>query len=394
MVTAPSGESLEGVEVWLVDPREVVPERAVVASRTLGDWVEASRAMATEVAWTNARGIATFAGERDAGYLVAARQGALFGLVERTAPPAKGERTNLQLAGRAAYPVLVRDGSGAPAPGVALTLAAPDPATPDRPFPLPATAFTDERGLATLYEPPAIAAQVFEGLDQIPERIALIRIPAEGLAPVSLDPGGERVEAILPALRPLEIRCQHAAFSEEHWAGLVQVFLASDGSRSERTLAQVLDGGRLTMPHATAANDLRLIAVVSEAAAPERFIGTLTLVAPRDSAASGASGAARVIELPLDSGLLLTGRCLDASGKALTNATIDLFVVGDASTSWTQVTDAEGRFRWLLTRPGKPLARVVVGVRTRGDGGQTKATKRLGEVAAGEVVDVGVLTLR
>ncbi|QDV05422.1 hypothetical protein Poly30_09190 [Planctomycetes bacterium Poly30] len=384
LVTGPGGESLAGVEVWLVDPRSVDPERAVIASRTLGDWVEASRAVATEVLSTDDRGLAHFEARCEEGFLVAARRDALFGLVERVVPLPPKEQVPLQLLARAAYPVRVVDASGAPARGVALTLAAPDPATPDESFALPSSAFTDERGLATLYEPPPVATGVFEGLDQVPERVAILRIPVGGLAPVPLAPGGERVNVELPPLQPIELRCQHAAFSEDHWAGLVQVFLASDGSRSERTLAQAFEAGRIRLPYASRREDLRLHAVISEAAAPGRFIGMLTLDAP----------ATGVIDLPLDEGLIVTGRCVDAEGSALADQTIDLFVVGDASTAWTLVTDGEGRFRWLLLRPGKALARVVIGARTRGTGPPKKSTKRLGDVSAGEVVDVGVLTLR
>lgn len=395
IVTGPGGEALPGAEVWLVDPQDVVPERAVIASRTLGDWVEASRAVSTRIATTDERGVAALGDDHDDGFLVAARQGALFGLLERVTAPAAKERISLQLLARAAYPVLVRDASGAPAGGVALTLAAPDPAAPDRPFPLPSTAFTDERGFATLYEPPPIATQVFEGLDQVPERIALLRLPADGLDTVPLASSGEQVEVQLPPLASVEVRCRHAAFAEDHWAGLVQVFLAADGTRSERTLAHALEAGRVVLPHASRTADLRLVAVVSEAFAPERFIGTLNFDAPlvAEAERTGAGGV-RVIELPLDSGLIVTGRCVDAQGGALANETIDLFVVGDASTSWTQVTDREGRFRWLLMRPGKALARVVIGARTGGRGAQAKTTTRLGDVGAGEVVDVGVLTLR
>lgn len=391
-VTAPNGEPLAGVEVWLVDPGAIRPESAVIATRTLGDWVMASRAVAAEVVPTDAGGIAAFAAPQEAGFLVAAARGSLFGLVERTEPLGRREQVLLQMLDRPSYPVSVRAANGLPAAGVALTLAAPEPASPDRPFALPSTAITDADGFATLYEPPAAAKRLLEGLDQIPERIALVRLPVEGLTPASLRTGGERTEIILPPLETIEVRCRHAAFSEGHWAGLIQVFPMKDGSRSTRTLAHSFDRGRLILPHASTGQDLRIVAVISEAAAPDRFIGTLTLES-RGALEPTLKAGIRSLELPLDTGLLVTGRCLDGQGKALAGETIDLFVVGDASTSWTQVTDREGRFRWLLMRPGKPLARVVLGARATRSAGDLRATQRLGEVEAGQVVDLGVLTL-
>ena len=80
--------------------------------------------------------------------------------------------------------------------------------------------------------------------------------------------------------------------------------------------------------------------------------------------------------------------------QALANATVDLFVVGDANASWTLVTDDEGRFRWLLLRPGKPLAKIVIGARSKGTSGELRGTTRLGDVEAGDVVDLGVFTLK
>ncbi len=400
-VQGPTGRMLEGAEVWLVDPATVDPKRAVIASRTLGDWVGASRAMAAEVVLSDEQGNAVFRGARPKGFLVAARSGALFGLAERREALGRGDRVELSLVERKSYRVALRNAAGAPAAGVQISLAAPDPGTPDRPYMLPATAVTDARGEATLFEPPAAAKRVLEGLDQIPERLAVLRLPARGLEPLELRDDGELASWDLPWMNQLHLVAQHAAFSQDHWAGLIQVFPSADGSRSSRTLAQSLAGGTLELPYVSQAEDLRAVVVISEASAPGRFIGTMTLELETPStreASKAVSGerlpAPRTLNLPLDAGLILTGRCVDADGAAMGGETIDLFVVGDASTSWTLVTDDEGRFRWLLFRPGKPLAKVVVGARSERVAGDLRATTRLGDVAAGQVVDLGVLTLK
>ncbi len=392
-VIGPEGRAVEGAEVWLVDPSTVDPKRAVIASRTLGDWVAASRAMATLVEVTDGNGAVAFEGARPQGFLVAARSGALFGMAERREPLRRGELLELNLVERKSYRVRLSDSSGAPAVGVPMTLAAPDPGTPDRPYMLPATATTNAAGEATLFEPPAAATNVLEGLDQIPERLAVLRLPARGLVPLELRDDGESLPWALPPLGELRLVGRHPAFSEAHWTGLVQVFPAADGSRSSRTLTQHLTDGALELPYVSQDDDLRAVVVISEASAPERFIGTMTMAleAPDEDAAIAAP---RVAELPLDTGLILTGRCVDAKGAALGEETIDLFVVGDAGASWTVITDAEGRFRWLLLRPGKPLAKVVVGARSERAQGDLRATTRLGDVAAGQVVDLGVLTLK
>ncbi len=392
-VRGPQGHPVDGAEVWIVDPNALDPERAVIATRTLGDWVGASRAMAVEVTATDASGVVQLEDETDGGFLLAARIGALFGMVERRQRASRGEEIELQLAQRKAYRIALVDADGAPAAGVPLTLAAPDPGMPDEPLSLPSTAHTDAEGMATLYEPPPVATQILDGLDQIPERMAVMRLPMGDLKPIHLHGAGEAVHVTLPPSCPVEVRCRHAAFGEEHWAGMLQVFPAADGSRSDRTLAQAFTAGVVKMPFASQSEDLRRVVAVSEAAHPNRFIGTLTVQAA-GLPESTRAGVPRVIELPLDAGLLVTGRCLDAAGSALANTTVDLFVVGDGSSSWTLVTDEEGRFRWLLQRPGKALAKVVVGVRARGTRGQVRASKRVGEVAAGDVGDLGGLRLK
>ena len=390
-VTGPTGNALEGAEVWLVDPRTVSPERAVIASRTLGDWVEASRAMAAEVAVTDAQGGAVFQGPHPEGFLVAARTGPLFGMLERREATGRAERVPLNLVARRSYPVVILQADGSPAAGLQITLAAPDPAVPDRPFLLPSTAVTNARGEATLLEPPQAATSVLEGLDQIPERLAVLRLPALEVAPLALRDDGEAVTYTLPPLASVQLVGRHKAYSMDHWAGLAQVFPAADGSRSARTLAQPFVNGEVVLPHISGEEDMRVVFVVSEASAPERFIGTMTM--EFDAQDTGGSGPRRV-ELPLDSGLILSGRCVDQKGAALANATVDLFVVGDANASWTLVTDDEGRFRWLLLRPGKPLAKIVIGARSKGTSGELRGTTRLGEVDAGDVVDLGVFTLK
>lgn len=348
--------------------------------------------MATQVEITGVSGSAEFHGAGTMGFLVAARSGALFGMAESLGAPGRGDRIELRLVERKSYRVELTDSEGVPAAGVQITLAAPDPGAPDRPFMLPSAATTDADGRATLFEPPAAATRVVEGLDQVPERLAVLRLAAPDLPPLELRADGEATPWELPPMERLELVCKHAAFSREHWAGLVQVFPAADGSRSSRTLAQSLDGGVLKLPFVAQGEDLRAVAVISEASAPERFLGTFTMAI--DALDAGSRGAAwRSVELPLDAGLIVTGRCVDAKGAGLGEETIDLFVVGDAGTSWTQVTDVEGRFRWLLLRPGKTLAKVVVGARTERPGGDLRGTTRLGDVAPGQVVDLGVLTL-
>lgn len=392
----PSGRPVQGAEVWVVDPGTIRPDRAVIASRTLGDWVKASRAVASEVATSGGDGQVQFTEERKKGLLVVARRGALFGMLEWTEPTRSRQRVEMDMVERRGYTVQVVDAAGAPAVGVPLTLAAPDPGTPGKPFALASTAVTDDDGLAMLYEPPAVSKRILQGLDQVPERVALLRLPMLDLAPIVLPEDGRPVRAVLPPTAPLEVRCRHAAFDGDHWAGILQVFPAADGSRSERTLAQTLAAGRAQMPHVSPTEDLRMVVALSEAEHPSRFIGTMTVQAP-GSAALAEHGAARVIELPLDTGLLVTGRCVDAAGASIANKTVDLSVVGDANSSWTLVTDAEGRFLWWLQRPGKTLARIVVGVRSgeRGAGAAgLRATQRLGDVTAGQVVDLGVLSLK
>ena len=388
IVLGSDGKPAAGVECWLVDPQTVDPARAVALSRTLGDWVAASRGIASETARSSADGTVRFSKDTVGGFLVAAQRGADFGMAERATRT--DQTVPIQMAARATYRVEVRTASGRPAGEVPVTLAAPDPGTPKKPYLLPSTAVTDAQGIATLYEPPAAAAaNILEGLDQVSERLAVVRMPQKSLRPTSLR-RDESVRVTLPPAAALEIRCEHAAFPSDHFGGLVQVFPAADGSRSERTLAATMKDGVLVVPYAEAGLDLRVVAVLTESDRPERFVGTIL----QDARMPRTADVRADCVLRLDGGLLVTGRCVDAAGASLANAPIDVFVVGDPGSSWTVVTDTEGRFRWLLQREDGDFAQRVIGLRRKHDGGDSRASVRLGDLQGGQVVDLGEVVVK
>ncbi len=386
-----------GAEAWLVDREALRPDLAVIASRTTGDWVATTRAIAVETRVAGADGVVQFEHVPTSGYLVVARLEEQLGAAERAAQAApSGQPIEMTLVPRTRYRIRVVDVAGAPATGVAVTLATQ---VGDELRQLPATAFTDNEGLATLYEPPT-AAFIAAGEAAPPAdaygRLALVRIPSSSRPWIKAQPEGVAT-VVLPPTVPLTVRADHRGFTPDHWSGVVQVFRARDGSRSDSTLAFELVDGVAQLPHVEVGVDLRVIAVVGEASAePGRYVGSVS----RSIRGAKDRSQGLACALQLDGGVLVAARCLDEAGLALARTAVDVFVIGEPATSWTVLTDDNGRLRWLLPRVDRSLVGARIGFRARGEGGADvgRAAAQLAEPGAapalGATVDLGDVVLK
>ena len=226
-----AGGPVVDAELWVLDRQTLRADAAVLASRITGDWVATSLQLATEVRRTDGEGRARLLAPVGRGAFIAARRGALFGSAE--VPTIGRDGLVLSLRPRTSYRARVLDSSGRPAEGVPLTLAVPGEPRLER---LPVTAVTGPDGTAVLYEPPA---EALVGLRRVPrgtERVALIRAATRETLAIPVDPVGTG-EASLPPSADLVIRLTHRGFPGAEWGGVLQLFPARNGSRSDVTLA-------------------------------------------------------------------------------------------------------------------------------------------------------------
>lgn len=357
-----AGGAVADAEVWIVDRLAIRADVAVVASRMTGDWVQTSVEIATEVRRTDADGKATFDVVPQSGVLVAARRGALFGGVELKG--LGGRELEIRLRPRPTYRVRVVDADGEPAVGVPMSLAIPRGDELER---LAATSFTDAEGLAVMYEPPPAAYTARRGTDRGTARVAVARIATRDVLQVAVDPVGT-AELQLPPTGSVALVASHPDFPVDHWRGVIQLFAAADGSRSELTLAASLDDSRVVVDHVEVGVPLRAVIVLGEKGDEvRRLIGKhAELLKPVENPGEQTS---RI--LLLDGGGLFEGRVIDEEGEPIAGAALDLVVRDDPGTTWTLITDDDGGFRWLLTSSREPLDGAVV---------ELKATRRRGTV--------------
>jgi len=333
-----AGGPVPDAELWLVDRRTLRADAAVLASRITGDWVETSLQLAAEVQRTDGRGRARLQDSPAPGVFLAARSGALFGSVEVRAIGREG--LVLSLRPRTSYRARVLDSEGRPAQGVPLTLAVPGEPRLDR---LPATAVTGADGTAVLYEPPA---EALVGLRRIPvgtERVALARVASKEPIAVLVDPVGTGVVS-LPSSADMTLRLTHSGFPADHWGGVLQLFPARNGSRSDVTLAVPVVGSEATLRYVERGVDLRAVVVVGE---DERLLGSFAQL--MDGVGAEETSPAR--EVSLDRGVFIEGRLVDGEGKPRAGASVQAMVEGEPSTTWSLATGPEGRFRWLVAAP-------------------------------------------
>lgn len=371
-----AGGPVGDAELWILDRRTLRADAAVLASRLTGDWVETSLQLAVQVHRTDDLGRARLQGTPDPGVFVAARRDALFGSVEVSSIGREG--LVLSLRPRTSYRARILDADGRPAEGVPLTLAVPGEPRLER---LPVTAVTGPDGTATLYEPPA---EALAGLRRVPagtERVALARVVSKEPIAVPVDPVGTG-EAALPPSTDLVVRLTHGAYPEDAWGGVLQLFPARNGSRSDATLAMRVQGSEATLRHVELGLDLRAVVVVGEASGGhERLLGSFSQLMP----ALGQEEARAVREIPLDGGVLVEGRLFDGAGRARAGVSVQAMVEGEPSTTWSLLTDAEGRFRWLLAAPTGLGQWAAVRIGGRRDG----VTVPLPDFTAGGSVSLG-----
>lgn len=383
-----AGGRVPDAELWVVDRRTLRADAAVLASRITGDWVETSRRMATERLRSDERGLARLGESPSRGVMIAARKGALFGSIELRA--IDGEGLTLSLRPRTAYRVRVLDDSGRPAAGVPLTLAVPGEPRPQK---LPVTARTGADGVAVLFEPPAVA---LVGLRRPPtgaRRVALARVATREPVLAEVDPVGIG-EAVLPPCGEVRVRLTHGGFPEGHWAGVLQVFPARKGSRSDATLAEPVVGSVAEVGHVERGLDLRAVVVVGEREGDrERLIGSLDrrLEGLDAAGADGVTPQGNAAEraLALDRGLLVEGRLVDGAGAPRVGVVAQAMVEGEPSTTWSLQSGEDGRFRWLVVGPGDPATWSALRIGGRRDG----VTVPLTAPAAGATLALGDVVL-
>ncbi|MEM6671773.1 MAG: hypothetical protein AAF726_02955 [Planctomycetota bacterium] len=379
-----AGGPVPGAEVWIVDRLQLRAEEAVLASRMTGDWVETSLLLAAQNELTDAAGAARFGETPQSGVLVAARSGALFGGVELGAVR-RNEVIEISVRPRPTYRVRVLDPSGAPVVGVPMSLGIPrEDRGAER---LAATSLTDSSGLAVIYEPPAAAFPARGRRSLSTARVAVARIATRDSVRVAVDEV-TTAELALPPTASVAIEARHPWFGPAHWGGVVQLFAASDGSRSEVTLASEIIGGRALVQHVEIGVDLRVVAVLSEAGDGDarRFVGTHTQkLEPVETPGELVD---RVLEL--GGGAFFAGRIVDASGEPLAGQPVDVRIARRPSTSWTVVTDELGAFRWLLTNAPDGLENAEIELSTR----TSSALSLVPAQASASTRDLGTIELR
>lgn len=354
-----AGGPVADAELWILDRRTLRADAAVLASRITGDWVETSLRLAAEVQRTDAGGRARLSRAPAPGVFVAARSGALFGSVE--VPAIGRDGLVLSLRPRTSYRARILDSEGRPAAGVPLTLAVPGEPRLER---LPVTAVTGPDGVAVLHEPPAEALVGLRRVPQGTERVALARVATRDPIAVPVNPVGIG-EATLPPTADLVLRLTHGGFPPDHWGGVLQLFPARNGSRSDVTLATELIGSEAVLRFVERDLDLRAVLVVSEVGAPEgQLLGSFT----QPVEAIGGDELRPARQIALDGGVLLTGRLVDGKGQARGGAAAQAVVEGEPSTTWNLVTGPEGEFRWLLAAPGDPTSWSAVRIGGRRSG--------------------------
>lgn len=354
-----AGGPVADAELWILDRRTLRAEAAVLASRITGDWVETSLRLAAEVQRTDPRGRARLSETPAPGVFVAARSGALFGSVE--VPAIGRDGLVLSLRPRTSYRARILDSEGRPAEGVPLTLAVPGEPRLER---LPVTAVTGPDGVAVLLEPPAEALVGLRRVPQGTERVALARVATRDPIVVPVNPVGLG-EGTLPPTSDLALRLTHGGFPPDHWGGVIQLFPARNGSRSDVTLASELVGSEVVLRHVERDLDLRAVLVVSEMGASRgQLLGSFSQLVE----AVGRDEVRPAREIALDGGVLLTGRLVDKDGRARGGASAQAMVEGEPSTTWSLATGPGGEFRWLLAAPGDPSGWSAVRIGGRRDG--------------------------
>ncbi len=375
-----AGGPVVDAELWVLGRQTLRAEEALLASRITGDWVETSLRLATEVRRTDDQGRARFLEPAGPGAFVAARRGALFGSVEVSSIGRDG--LVLSLRPRTSYRARILDSSGLPAEGVPLTLAVPGEPRLER---LPVTAVTGPDGMAVLYEPPAEALAGLRRLPRGTERVALARVATREPIAVPVDPVGMG-EASLPPSADLVVRLTHQRLPGQDWGGVLQLFPARDGSRSDVTLANEVVDSVVTLRYVERELDLRAVLVVGEGEGDDqRLLGSLGQLLP----AIGAEEPRPARELALDRGVLITGRLVDGDGRARGLEARQAMVEGEPSTTWTLVTAPGGGFRWLVTAPEGAAGWSAVRI----GGRQGGVTVTLPEFTPGGTVSLGDVLL-
>lgn len=375
-----AGGPVVDAELWVLDRQTLRADAAVLASRITGDWVATSLQLASEVRRTDGEGRARLLAPVGRGAFIAARRGALFGSAE--VPSIGRDGLVLSLRPRTSYRARVLDSSGRPAEGVPLTLAVPGEPRLER---LPVTAVTGPDGTAVLYEPPA---EALVGLRRVPrgtERVALVRAATRETVAIPVDPVGTG-EASLPPSADLVLRLTHRGFPGAEWGGVLQLFPARNGSRSDVTLAIEVEGSSANVRHVERGLDLRAVLVVSEGdGEDERLLGSLSQLVT----AVGEEEPRPAREIALDQGVLITGRLVDGDGQARGLESAQAVVEGEPSTTWTLVTGQGGDFRWLVTAPEGAERWSAVRIGGRRDG----VTLPLPEFTPGGSVSLGDVSL-
>lgn len=276
-VQRPDGGPLAGADVIVLHAAALDPAALLLSSRVTGDRIRTLEGRATWRGRTGADGLVQVPMAAKGGCLVAVRAGALYGEGEYRG--SGGDRLDVVVTERRSVDVAVTAWDGSPAQGVALTVRAEDAKGVLQALPI--TSVTDANGVATLHVP----AGRLGGLE-VMARIAVqgaLRVPIGGEGPASIS---------LPRTGSLEIEVQGHPTFEGAPAGLVQVFAASDGSRSRTTLAVPIVNGRATVPLVEAGTALRIICAVADGTDPSEILASQSISVP--AVAAGEVGRARV----------------------------------------------------------------------------------------------------
>lgn len=357
-------------EVWALEGGAFDPRALLLVGRATGDRVETSRRLAT---WsgTTERGRVRVPRTAGASVLLVARQGERYGEIEvgaRTRGPVE-----LPVRARAELVARVMDGEGRPVSGVSVGLALEDPRGGLRDLPI--TTRTGGDGRAVLHggtEAGAAGAPL----------VAVVRTATSERLARPITPSLEAA-FVLPEPASVELRLVAPDGATDGARGIVQVFAASEGSRSSRATSALVEEGTSGTLVVQGGVPLRAILAVSDPADPYSLVGRTMLDIP---AVRG--GAMEKVTVDLTTWTELTATLRNGDGPLAAGVTVDLSNARDLRATMRVVTGDGGRVRWFVP-PGRIEGGDALRVRVGRAGGEAPLPDPLPRR-----VDLGAIELR
>lgn len=373
-VLDPRGWPAPGTEVWLlngVGEADAAVDARIAAAMT-GDLVETMRRLGGPVAQADGQGEVRLALHGVGGPAMVVASGARgFAQLELPAPT-PGASVELALAPVSVAQVRAVTTEDEPVVGLPVSLALMSLAGTLEVLPI--TAVTDESGLATLRWPRESVPVVGEDLRVVVARAALEErcwVEWPGARP------DESATMTLPPLRRIRLRAPRIEGVEDHLTGVVTAFPTAHGSRSDATLAALLDGEVVDLCHAGPDTPLSATAILALPDRPwsEALLGRVEWTVPAAELAAGE------LTVPLDEHTLVSARIPGAS----VGDVVEITVPGRPRSRWESRVGGDGVIRWLARGRGPLHLRIVAGER--------EAILEVDLPGGGKAIDLGALDL-